>query len=215
MSGKDNDTTPVWAPQVTLDLDTASDKAFQDTILKFKSLASTSMTPLGPLGLKTGWYTVTPEMAEDFLRRNEANRKVSLPTVRKYAYSMLTDDWRKTGQPLIFNSDGKAEDLQHRCWACYLSGASFDTYIITDVEPQVDLFAYIDDVKPRSAADALYTSGLDGASGALAKATQLAWRYDHGVLGIVHQTRIRALTSREVLHFVKDNPELLAAAHLL
>jgi hypothetical protein len=194
-----------WTPLVTLDLETASANAFAEVVRKFREMA-TAMPPLGPLDIETGWHTVYPEMAEEFLRRNDGNRKVSVSTVRKYAYSMLMDDWRETGQPLIFNTDGKMEDAQHRCWACYLSGASFKTLIVTDVKPQADLFAYIDDVKPRSAADALYTSGLDGISSHLAKAAQLSWRYDHKGVGVVTQPRtVQALNNREVLNYVRDH----------
>lgn len=195
-----------WTPMVTLDLETASVKALEDIIRKFRDL-SAAATPPAPLALENGWYMVTPQMAEDFLRRNEANRKVSLATVRKYAYSMETGDWRKTGQGLIFNKDGKAEDLQHRCWASYLGGHTFETFIVTDVEPQADLFAYYDDIKPRSTSDALYTSGLNGLSSPLSKAAQLAWRYDHNGVGVVTQPRVVVrLNPREVLKYVRSRP---------
>lgn len=208
MAAKVNEEASVWVPMVALDLETASERAFNDIQRKFKE-KSAAAPPPDKFDLVTGWYEVTPETAEDFLRRNLGNRKVSLATVRKYAYSMSLGDWRRTGQPLIFNTDGKPEDGQHRCWASYLSGSSFGTLIVTDVEPQADLFAYIDDVKPRSAADALYTSGLDGLSNHLAKAAQLAWRYQYNGVGVGVQPRtVQGLNHREVLTYVREHPGL-------
>lgn len=203
-----------WTPAVTLDLDTASTQAFANTIKEFKTWAATQPA-LGPLTLVNGWYDVTPQMSQDFLRRNEHNRKVYLNAVKKYFNAMKAGQWHRTGQPLIINKDGKAEDLQHRCWASLLGGVTFPSFIVTDAPVEADSFAYIDDCKPRNASDALETSGMNGQSGAIAAAVKLAWKYENGALSIMKQARVREMSIPEVLAYGRSHPEIGEAAHYL
>jgi hypothetical protein len=204
----------VWTPAFELNLETVSNSAFQEVLLKIREW-SDQQPPLGPLTLKNGWHQITPQLAEDFLRRNTSNRKVSLGTVKKYATAMLAGDWKETGQPLLFNKDGKAEDLQHRVLACYFGKVTFTSYVITDVPVNADLFAYIDDSKPRSPADALHTSGMNGQSPVIAAATKLAWLYDNNALGVITQPKIRDMSVREVLEYTRVHKAIIDAAHRL
>jgi hypothetical protein len=203
-----------WSPAVTLDLDTASTQAFAATVEEFKAWAATQ-PPQGPLALINGWYDVTPQMAQGFLRRNDTNRKVYLPTVKKYFNAMRAGEWHRTGQPLIFNQEGKAEDLQHRCWASLLGGVTFHSFIVTDSPVEKDKFAYIDDSKPRNAADALQTSGMNGLSAPIAAAIKLAWRYENGALTIMKQSRVREMSIPEILAYSRSHKEIAEAAHFL
>ena len=215
MNKKNNVSNPAtWQPAVELDLETASTRAFEEILERFYAW-SEKQPPLGPLNIKSGWYTVDPQMAEDLLRRNVCNRHPSFSTICKYNYSMRIGEWRKTGQPLVCNNAGKLNEGQQRCWASYLGKVSFETYIVTDAPSEDDLFAFYDDVKPRSAADALETSGLNGAANHLAVAIQLAFRYEHGALGILKQPKIRKLNNREVLHYSQNHPGLNEIAHQL
>jgi hypothetical protein len=207
-------TSEDWKPRVDLDLTTASLAAFQDRVARFYVLVDGERPP-GPLALPNGWYTITPQMSEDFLRRNRANRQVSFATVKKYWQAMSSGDWRATGQALILDREGKALDLQHRCWAGYLGQVSFKSYVITDASPEDDLFAYIDDCKPRSAGDALFTSGMNGISNYIAGAAKLAWKYENNAIGIIQQPRIRDMSTREVLEYTRTHPKLGEAAHTI
>lgn len=202
-----------WKPAVELDLETAGVNAFAELRQTFELWAA-KHPPYKPLTLSTGWYTVTPQMAEDFLRRNAVNRKVSLQTVKKYLYAMKNDGWRRTGQPLIFDCEGKGIDLQHRCWASYLGKVSFGSLIVADAPVEKDIFAYLDDSKPRTAGDALYSSGLNGLSTMVAQAIKLSWRYDNEALRIIKQPKIRDLSIPETLEYARAHPELVDAAHL-
>jgi len=163
----------------------------------------------------TGWHVVTPERAEDLLKRNRLNRKVALGTVQRYARDMQAGAWIKTGQPGLIDTNGEVFDIQHRAWAGYLSGNDFETFIVTDVPANPDLFAYIDGGKPRSAADALYTAGENGLSGAIAQAVAIAHRYDNKALGVIKQAKIPTLTNPEVLSYSRQHPGLNKAAHLM
>ena len=102
-----------WTPAVTLNLDTSSATAFADTTRQFAEW-SAKQPPLPHLGLSSGWHNVTPQMSEEFLRRTKHNRKPSFAAIRKYANAMKAGNWHRTGQTLVFNVAGEAEDLQHR-----------------------------------------------------------------------------------------------------
>ena len=211
---KNNNGQPQYA--VELDLTTASNAAFHEAIAKFYDW-SRLQPPVGPLGIPNGWYRVTPlPLAQDFLRRNECNRTPSLVTVKKYHYSMITEDWRKTGQGLVFDETGKMNEGQQRCLASYFGKVSFDTYIVGDVPVQTDAFAYYDDVKPRSAADALHTSGLDGLATYMTIAIFLSHRYDSRVLDVFKRSKgFHKLNNREVLAYSRAHSSLTDTGHFI
>jgi len=209
---KTTDNQPQLA--VELDLETASNAAFFEAIKKFYEWSETQ-PPVGPLGIENGWYVVTPLLAQDFLRRNVCNRRPSLATVQKYHYSMDIKDWRKTGQGLVFNKDGKMNEGQQRCFGSYFGHVSFDTYIVTDAPVEADLFAYYDDIKRRSESDALYTSGLDGIASHIAAAVLLSYRYENDAIGIHKQPKIHRPNTREVLAYSRQHPSLNETAHLI
>ena len=201
---------------VELDIETASNKQFEEARKKFLEWSATQ-PPYGPVDIANGWHTVDPlQDVQDFLRRNIENRVPSLARVKQYHWSMIHDDWRKTGQGLIFDTKGKMLEGGQRCWASYFGKIGFDTYIITDAPVEDDLFAYMDDIKARTAGDALHTSGLDGMSNHLAAAAWLAYRYEHDALGCLTQPKLsRRLNTREILAYSRAHPDLEKAAHLL
>lgn len=215
MSKKNNDENPDGQElAVELDLETASNRAFEEAVEQFYQWSG-EQPSVGALKIDNGWHTVTPLMAQDFLRRNVCNREPSLATIRKYYYSMHIDEWRRTGQGLVFNVEGKLNEGQQRCWASYFGKVSFPTYIVADAPVEVDLFAFYDDVKPRSAADALHTSGLDGFASYIAVAVQLAYRYENDALGVLKQPKIHKLNNREVLYYSRSHQSLTDAADLV
>jgi hypothetical protein len=136
--------------------------------------------------------------------------------VKKLHYDMVRDNWRKTGQGLVFNDQGKLNEGQQRLWAAYFGKLSFPTFIVVDApSDDKDLFAYYDDIRPRSAADALQTSGSNGIASHLASAVHLSDRYEHDALGILEQPKIHKLNNREVLDYSRKHPALADIAHLI
>jgi hypothetical protein len=65
---------------------------------------------------------VTPAMAEEWLRANKGNRKLSQGAVDTYAADMLAGAWRITHQGIGFDVDGKFIDGQHRLHAVIKAG---------------------------------------------------------------------------------------------
>jgi hypothetical protein len=201
-----------WKPAVTLDLDEASAAAMVSTINEFRAKFADS--PLPANGLKDGWTTITPRIAENLLRCNAGNRKVSLQTVQYYARQMKAGEWKRTGQPILINDKGEMIDAQHRCWSSYLSNTPFESFVVTNV-PSIDkLFAYIDNGKVRSPTDALTTSGINGLAGVIAQAVRIARYYDSDAYTVMKKLHVARPTPIEVIEYVEAHPHLTAAAHL-
>jgi len=208
-------TTSQWTPYIKLDLSTASSRAFNDTLEDFEAWRA-AQEPRD-LDLTNGWKTITPEIAEAMLMRNPltANRRPTLSTIQYYARQMLKGDWKKTGQPVIFSRKGTLKDAGHRLWASYLSGASFETYLVGDVEDETNLFAYIDNGKIRSAGDALATAGLNGQSKLLAQVVNISAHYEAGCYKSSSKKHLDRLSPVEVIDYVTERPKMRTAARLM
>jgi hypothetical protein len=206
--------TTAWAPIVRLDLDIASRDGFADTLSQFHRLVEARGEDIPPLPFDhDGWYDITPQMAEAGLLRNDGNREVNLSVVKKYVRQMKESDWPKTGQSISF-SEGRLKDGQHRLWACYLSGATFPSYVVASVPAVDNIFAYYDFGKNRTIADALHTAEFNGLAKPLAGALVLSMRHDAGLLGAIKQPRgFNPPNPNQVVHYLESNPDFAKAAH--
>ena len=207
-----------FVPKFSLDLASASTNAFNKVLEDFETWRQKE--PLRELDLTNGWKTITQETSEGMLLRNPvgANRRPSLPTVKYYARQMAAEGgngWKRTGQSILFDTDGKLLDAGHRLWASYLSGASFPTYLIGDVPADPTLFAYIDNCKPRSAADALSTAGLNGLSKQLATVVSMAMHFEHGCYTASSKKALDKIFPVEVIAYVQDHENLRQAVRLM
>jgi hypothetical protein len=204
-----------FVPHFTLDLHAANTNAFITVLEDFEAWRKTE-TPRD-LDLSNGWKVITQEIAEGMLLRNPigANRRPTLPTVKYYARQMAHNGWAKTGQPILFDTEGKLLDAGHRLWACYLSGASFPTYLIGDVPADPTVFAYIDNCKARSSADALATAGLNGLSKQLATVVTMAMSFEQGLYSASTKRSLDKVAPVEVVHYVQAHENLRLAARLM
>ena len=57
--------------------------------------------------VKTELLWVTPEMATQWLEKNENNRNLSQHRIARYAKDMKQGDWKITGDSIRFSKDGK------------------------------------------------------------------------------------------------------------
>ena len=205
----------MFTPKFTLDLQATSTNAFLKTLEDFEEWRKTQEQR--NLDIRNGWKIITPEIAESMLLRNPvgANRRPALPTVKYYARQMLVDGWKKTGQPILFDTNGQLLDAGHRLWASYLSGASFPSYVIGDVPPDPTLFAYIDNCKPRSSADALSTAGLNGLSKLINSVVSMAMHYEHGCYTVSTKRPLDRVSPIEVVHYAQENENLRLAVRLM
>jgi hypothetical protein len=204
-----------WTPKFTLDLQSASSKAFDKVLEDFDAWRQTQKPR--DLDLTSGWQTVTQETAEAMLLRNPvgANRKPTLPTVKYYARQMLGGGWMKTGQAILFDTNGQLLDAGHRLWASYLSGASFPTYVIGDVPADPTVFAYIDNCKARSAADALATAGLNGLSKQIGSVVSIAMHFEQGCYTASAKKPLERVSPIEVVRYAQENENLRLGVRLM
>lgn len=175
-----------------------------------------AMGQLPELTLPNGWYKVGPGLAEYFLRFNrpDANRQPSLGSVRYYWRQMQRGQWKPTGEPLIFDLNGAAINMQHRCWAALLGHTSFITYVVSDAPAMDNAFAYIDNGKIRTAAEALKTAGFNGTSPLIAALVNMSVNFEEGAYTCQKKRRTDRLTPIDVLEYVNNHPLTRRAAHL-
>jgi|HubBroStandDraft_4_1064222.scaffolds.fasta_scaffold00038_16 hypothetical protein len=169
---------------------------------------------LGPLPVPTGWVDITPTIAIDLLRRNRpgANRKVDPATCNYYALQMVQKEWKATGQPVLIDNAGHLVDAQHRLYAIIISGETIRSFVVTDVEAIPNLFAYIDNSRPRTLATALQTAGFNGAGSLIAKVFKLAEEVRLGVFDPTGLERLPRLTPAEALALTARYPNAKDAA---
>lgn len=204
-----------WVPQVTCDLASLANPKELAKLTTSFNLWSKSQPPLQPLNMPDGWYIITPEMAEQLLRRNPpgANRKLVADRIRYYGRMMVKKDWPRTGQPVIFDVQGTLLDAQHRLWACYLSGASFETYLVSSVPYNKHTFMYIDNAKARSATDALYTAGLNGLASIIASVIRMREAHEIGAFTPSTKHQIDQMSPPEIWRAAQGDPHLQQATH--
>src|SRR4029077_1443520 len=163
---------------------------------------------LGPLKVTTGWNEITPTIAIDLLRRNRPgiNRKVDPATVFYYAAQMKCGEWKATGQPFLIDRNGFMLDAQHRALAVIISGATIRSYVVTEIDPIPNMFAYIDNSRPRTAATALATAGFNGTSSTIAKVLILAESVRLGVFNRGGAAKYPRQTPAQMLALVAKYP---------
>jgi hypothetical protein len=194
-----------WVPLYTVDLRGLQPKAFE--ALQKEFYLQTKDRPLElTKWLSTGWHTITPQIAEEALL-GKANRHISLDDVKHYGRQMVEGKWMPTGETICIDATGVLREGYHRMWAAYLSGSSFRTFVVADVEPIPDLFAFYNAGRKRSNVDALQTAGMNGVSAMIAKVTQISVNYDRGCYNR-QGPRAPRMTAVEVLGYVRAHPEM-------
>jgi hypothetical protein len=208
-----------FVPRFVLDIETATGQQFAELLAQFDAYRE-SLGTLPLLGLSNDWYEINQELAESFLLRNAkgANRRPSFSTVCYYGQQFKDGEWHRTGEPIIFTTEGILVDGQHRLWASYLTGIPFTSYIVADTPAQEFLFAFIDNGRGRSPAVALETAGFDGQSGLIAAIAKIHNNVLSGAYILYKgKKRIRRplkMSPIQILRAVKSNDLYRLAARL-
>jgi hypothetical protein len=168
----------------------------------------------GPLPVHTGWNDINPETALALLMRNlpGANRKVDAATIFYYGKQMAGNDWKPTGQPILFDTNGRLVDAQHRLYAALVSGSTIRSYVVTDVPADPTLFAYIDNNRPRTAATALQTMGLNGVSPVIAKVIKIGEEVRTGVYNPSGGAKLGRMSPADIVKLAERYPNAQKAA---
>jgi len=157
--------------------------------------------------------TITPELAEDFLKMNTKNRRSDSKMIDTYAKSMKEGKWVLNGEPIIISEDNVILDGQNRLIACTRAGVPFDSLFVWGITP--DAFKTIDIGKGRTPGDILY---IDDAKNANVVAAAIA-RYFRLMAGQAIDTGSNAIPSgvrlsnfarskSDVLDFFREHKDL-------
>jgi hypothetical protein len=94
---------------------------------------------------------VTPAMAGEWLKKNDANRGISTSRVDCYARDIANDRWGANPQPAIRNVNGGMLDAQHRMHAVVKANKGIWMLVVSGVSHEVR--KTVDRNRPRTTAD--------------------------------------------------------------
>lgn len=162
--------------------------------------AVVKMDPTRPFAMV---IEITPELAGDWLQRNEINRPLREVTVKKYAAIILNDRWQLNGDTIKFSPKGDLLDGQHRLTAIIVSGVTVPCFVAFNIDQ--DSFTTLDRPKKRSIADVLALMGEKN-TGQFAAVLSWYWKYSNG------RTRVHGPEGwpepDDILVTLKENPGL-------
>lgn len=101
--------------------------------------------------------TINPEMAKEYLKKNNVNRVLRRRTVQKYATEMKNGDWQLTDEGISFYTDGSLANGQHRLNAVIEANIPVDFYVTRDVPKQNTIH---DRGQKRTSSDILRLDGI-------------------------------------------------------
>ena len=154
--------------------------------------------------MKTKLTRVTPELAADWLKKNDHNRPLSRAAVEVHKRNLVAGNFRTTHQGIGLDSRGRLRDGQHRLQAIVETGIAA-SMLVTEGLTDSDLQA-IDDGRKRTAHDILsmaYKEPVSAFTTALAREMFIGgWHLADGVR--------RTLPSRqELVDFYGDHIEAI------
>ena len=104
--------------------------------------------------MKTEIVNVTPDLASEWLDRNQGNRNLRMSRVAAMAEDMRAGTWQLTHQGIAFDEDGNLLDGQHRLAAVVKSGETVQMMVTTGLK-RGEVMAVLDSGLVRAAEDSL------------------------------------------------------------
>lgn len=149
--------------------------------------------------------TITPEIANEMLKKNTSNRNINRHHLLALSTAMERGDWHLNGQTVSFDTNGDLQDGQHRLAAVIKSGVPTQMLVVRGVDPEAR--ATVDVGRKRTVADELMIRG-EGNSKSLASIMVMVKRIDRmpGTGANV------ILTSVEAIDMLDERPQLRLAA---
>jgi hypothetical protein len=105
--------------------------------------------------------TITPAKAAEYLAASGPNRSHISAVLDRYVRDLREGRWELTGQPIIFSTQGKLLDGQHRLLAVIEADRPLTTLVVRNVTPGA--FAKMDIGRSRTAGDVLSASNFSHA----------------------------------------------------
>lgn len=79
---------------------------------------------------------IGPDLAVEWLKRNDNNRNISPANARKIIKAMDLNEFRLNHQSIAFDTNGKLLDGQHRLWAIVKTGKTVTVRVTLNCEPE-------------------------------------------------------------------------------
>lgn len=153
--------------------------------------------------------TITPALAEQWLEKNKQNRPLRDHHVTSLAKEMREGRWMLNGEAIVFDDNGDLLDGQHRLWAAFDHGQTFQSVVVRGVDPAS--FGTIDSGMKRSAGDVLTKAGVQYGTlvGAAIRLIHFyaTGRRDHAV--------VQRMSNAETLELVQKYPRVTVAVELV
>jgi len=109
--------------------------------------------------MKTEIKEITPAIAQELLKKNSINRKLTEMIVNEISRQMSAGLWKEeTGEAIKIAEDGTLIDGQHRLTALIKSGITLRFLVVSGLEKEV--FSVLDTGKKRSAGDVLFIGNV-------------------------------------------------------
>ncbi len=163
------------------------------------------------LGLTARLMDITPDLAAQWLKKNpRVQRNMSQAAVDMITRLINGGDWYVNGATIVFGSDGRLYDGQHRLAACIKSGKIITCLCIWGVDAMA--FTTMDTGRVRTGTDALKANKIAYTS-AVSAAVTVLWKLDRGLSADISH-RIEKISPLEVARYVETHPGLVDAASL-
>ena len=92
---------------------------------------------LEDFGLTVTVEDITPEQAASYLENNAKHRPIKQKKVDAYVSEMVNGQWQLNGKSIIFDSNGRLMNGQHRLSACVQSGVTLRILVGRGVDPSL------------------------------------------------------------------------------
>lgn len=90
--------------------------------------------------MKVDVETITPKMAEEYLKHNKINRTLKDKRVTSYANDMKDGAWQLNGEAIRFNKSGDLIDGQHRLNAIIRANKPIQTVVMRGINDTVSVY---------------------------------------------------------------------------
>lgn len=151
--------------------------------------------------------TVTPKMANEWLKRNEHNRNKKPKQLAKITRSMDLGEFRFAGDPIRFDKRERLIDGQHRLTAIVRSGESQPLLVMFGFDEEIQM--HVDQNSVRQAGDQVMMFGpADRGGNNWASIARLIIRWDAEDL----ISNILVPSNAEIVAFCEEHPEQMRRA---
>jgi hypothetical protein len=151
---------------------------------------------------------VTPDVAREWLEKNQRNRKLSKKHRNFLSSVMKAGDYLLNGETIIFDTDGILMDGQHRLYAVIESETAQDFLVVRGIVPEA--FDTLDGGRARTTGEVLAMEGEVNGNAIAGAVSQFIQFIDRG--GVMYSSgsgdRVRKATPRLTARVLSAHPGL-------